>query len=207
MEEMSDKEKPKEYIFDAVCFSTNFSSFSSIKILKQFFMSTECMEVNNINDYNVTFKRKLKIGNNNEIECKNSYQEITLANKVKINNDFDCIIIFLDLEYNESLGELNKVLKIISNLSKNDKNLYIVNFFTEEKDIKQNNKNEKNIKILLDKFAFSNCEILTINMNNSDELIQKIDKITMDVLQEKNLISFDNNNSNMDKSDSYCLII
>ena len=204
---MSDKEKPKEYIFDAVCFSTNYSSFSSIKILKQFFMSTECMEVNNINDYKVTFKRKLKIGNNNEIECKNSYQEITLANKVKINNEFDCIIIFLDLEYNESLGELNKVLKIISNLSKNDKNLYIVNFFTEEKDIKQNNKNEKNIKILLDKFAFSNCEILTINMNISDELIQKIDKITIDVLQEKNLISFDNNNSNMDKSDSYCLII
>ena len=202
MEEKSDKEKPKEYIFDTVCFSTNFSSFSSIKILNQFFMSTECLEVNFINDYNVTFKRKLKVRNNNEIECNNYYQEITPANKVKIKNEIDCIIIFLDLEYNDSLGELNKVLKILSNLGKNDKSLYIVNFFTEEKDIKQNNKNEKNVKTLLEKFGFSNFDILTINMNISEELIQKIDKITLDILQEKNLISFENNDSNLDKSDS-----
>ena len=207
MEKNEEKEGEKEYTFDAICFSTNFINFSSMKIMNQYFMSADCFDINRSDENSVTFKHKLKYGNNIEIECKNSYFEISLINKTKIKKDFDCFLIFFDLEFSDSLGELNKVIKNLSNLSENDKRLYIVKFFMEEKDIKKNFK-DTNITNILDKYGFNISEILEVNMNIPDELINKIDKITLDTLQSNNLFP-DNLSSRVDKSESNskCIII
>ena len=42
---MSNVSSQGPYTFEAVCFSTNFSNFSSISIMKQYFMSTECLDI------------------------------------------------------------------------------------------------------------------------------------------------------------------
>ena len=159
MENETKKEIQKKYIFNTICFSTNFINFNSMKFLNQYFMSAECYDINNIDDYNVTFKHKLKFGKDYEFECFNSYFEVSPMKKsVKLSKERDCFIIFVDLEYNDSLGELNKILKILQHLSENDKNLYIVNFYTDEKEIKKNI-NENRIKNILNRNGFNNFDI------------------------------------------------
>ena len=44
-------------------------------------------------------------------------------------------------------------------------------------------------------------------MNIRDEITKTIDKITLEILQDKQLLNFNNIKSNVDKSDSFCLII
>ena len=207
MKNNSDKETNKEYTFDAICFSTNFTDFNAIKIINQYLMSADCNEINrNDDEYKVNFKHKLKIGTNTELECMNSYLEIAPNKKsVKISLNHDCFVIFVDMEYNDSLGELSKVLKMITNLSENDKNLFIINFFTQETDIKKDI-NDKNIKNMLERFGFNNYDIFKINMNIPDEITKTIDKITLETLQDKKLLDFENKDANNDKSESICKI-
>jgi len=133
-------------------------NFSSMKVLNQYFMSAECQEINHIDEFNVTFNKKLKIADNKEIECMNSYFEIVPTKSIKLKKTADCFIIFFDLEYNDSLGELNKILKNLANLGTNDKKLIIVRFYMEEKDIKTNS-DEKSIPNILDKYGFSIFDI------------------------------------------------
>ena len=207
MEEKADKELQKEYIFDAVCFSTNYKNFSSMKIINQYFMNVDNLDINRIDENNVIFKKKVKIGDKAEIECTNKIFEVSPMEKnVKLKKDNDCFIIFVDLEYNYSLGELNKTLKIIENLNENDKYLYIINFYTEENNIKKNI-DENNIKNLLDRNGFSNYSINKINLNISEELIKTIDAIIFETLQNKKLIDFDNKETSMDRSNlTICII-
>ena len=205
MEEKSDKNTSKEYTFEAICYSTNYKNFSSMKVLNQYFMSAECQEINHIDEFNVTFNKKLKIADNKEIECMNSYFEIVPTKSIKLKKTADCFIIFFDLEYNDSLGELNKILKNLANLGTNDKKLIIVRFYMEEKDIKTNS-DEKSIPNILDKYGFSIFDISKINLNSPEQIISTIDKITLDTLQDKNLIQCDNLDDKNDKSESFCLI-
>lgn len=205
MEEKSDKNTPKEYTFEAICYSTNYKNFSSMKVLNQYFMSAECQEINHIDEFNVTFNKKLKIADNKEIECMNSYFEIVPTKSIKLKKTADCFIIFFDLEYNDSLGELNKIIKNLANLGTNDKKLIIVRFYMEEKDIKTNS-DEKSIPNILDKYGFSIFDISKINLNSPEQIISTIDKITLDTLQDKNLIQCDNLDDKNDKSESFCLI-
>ena len=205
-EEISDKEKNKEYTFNSDCFSTNFSNFSPMKILNLYFMSAECSDINRIEDYKVTFGHKLNISENKDIECKNSYSQISIGKKgYKLEKEIDCFIIFFDLEYNDSLSELNKILKILQVLSKNDLKLFIITFYTEEKEIKKK-LNEDNIKNQLDRYGFNNFSLDKMNMDKPDEIIKTIDKITIETLQEKNLLNFDELEESKDKSFSICMI-
>ena len=206
MEVTPDKEDSKEYNFDAICFSTNPANFNAMSILNQYFMSALCSDINKINENKVTFGHKLHISNNKEIDCKNSYFEVSLCKKgVKIKNKTDCFIIFLDLEYNDSLNELNKILKNLQKLSKNDQQLYIVNFFTDEKLINKKIKDD-NIAKLLGNLGFNNYDIYKMNMTIPEEIIKIIDKITLETLQEKNLIDFQNIEESAHRSESICII-
>ena len=205
METTPESEQKKEYNFLSYCYSTNCDNFSGMKFLNQYFMSAVCTEINRNDDNRVTFKNKLKIRNEKEIDCNNTYIEISQPKSIKLKEKNDCFVIFFDLEYKDSLGELNKILKILANLAKNDLKVYIVNFYVEEKDINKNNKDE-NIENLLTKFGFNNYELTKVNMNNPDELIKSLNKITLDTLQEKDLITFDELDSNPGVSHSICLI-
>ena len=205
MEENPEKESKKDITFDAILFSTNFTNFNAMKIIKQFFMSADCSDVNNIDEYNVNFVHKLIIDNKKDIDCKISYFEVSPMKKgVKI-RETDCFIIFLDLEYKDSLSELNKILKNLQNLSKNDQSLYVVNFYTEENLIIKKI-TEENIRVLLDRFGFSNYEIYKMNMTNPDEIIKTFDKITLETLKTKDLPDLENFDEGEHRSESLCNI-
>ena len=81
MEENPEKESKKDITFDAILFSTNFTNFNAMKIIKQFFMSADCSDVNNIDEYNVNFVHKLIIDNKKDIDCKISYFEVSPMKK------------------------------------------------------------------------------------------------------------------------------
>ena len=205
---MSINEDNKEYIFEPICFSTNYENFSSISTMKHYFMSTNCFNIEYTNnDSKVTFTHELKIGNNNShIVCKNTYIEISPFSKnIIINDEIDCFIIFFDLEYNDSLVELNKILKMISDVCDTDKKIFVISIYTNEKNIK-NDINEETVQTFFGRYMLNNYEILTVDIDSQDDFSNKIDKITKVMLQEKNLITSDIKDLDNDKSKSLCLI-
>ena len=201
---MSENDANKEISFEAACFSTNYTNFSSISILKQYFMSTKCSDIEYNNDFTVTFKHTLSIENNNSIECKTTYTEICpLSKNVKF-EDMDCVVVFFDLENTDSLSELNKILKNISELLSAEKKVYVVSFYTNEKNIK-NNYTEDDVQSFIGRYMIDNYDIFKVNMD-SYELAEKIDKIAIETLQEKNIIN-GNKDFDTDKSKSMCSIL
>ena len=203
---MSESESPETLSFNPICFSTNYQNFNSILIMKQYFMSTECLDIEYTKNIQVDFVHKLLGENGTKLECKNKYIEIfPLSKNNKINEKADCYIIFFDLENSESLVELNKILNFISDFGDAYKKIYVVNIYTNERNIKSN-LSEENIKVYFGKYVLSNYDISTVNMDSSDELVKVIDSITEDTLQDKNLFKINKNVDN-DKSKSFCMII
>ena len=203
---MSENETSDKISFNAICFSTNYQNFNSILIMKQYFMSTECLDIEYTKNIQVDFVHKLLGENGSKLECKNRYIEIfPLSKNNKINEKADCYIIFFDLENSESLVELNKILSFISDFGDSYKKIYVVNIYTNERNIKSN-LSEDNIKVYFGKYVLSNFDISIVNMDSSDELVKVIDSITEDTLQDKNLFKI-NKNEDSDKSKSFCIII
>ena len=193
--------------FEVVCFSTNYSNFSSISIMKQYFMSIECLDIEYKDENKINFKHTLVVGNNNaHVECNNSYLELTSSSKnEKVSEDTDCFIIFFDLENDESLVELSKICKVISDLSESDKKLYVINIYTNEKNVKCSI-SEDNAPQFLGRYMLNNYDIYTVNMDAPDELPKIIDSITKDALYEKNMINSNIKDPSSDKSKSGCII-
>ena len=204
---MSNISSQGPYNFEAVCFSTNYSNFSSISIMKQYFMSTECLDIEYKDENKINFKHTLVVGNNNaHVECNNSYLELTSSSKnEKVSEDTDCFIIFFDLENDESLVELSKICKVISDLSESDKKLYVINIYTNEKNVKCSI-SEDNAPQFLGRYMLNNYDIYTVNMDAPDELPKIIDSITKDALYEKNMINSNIKDPSSDKSKSGCII-
>ena len=204
---MDENNNPKEkLIFNATCFSTNNQSFGTISVMKQYFMSTECLEVSYIKNTCVKFIHNLLAENGTKVECQNTYIEIYPLSKTKKTSDKnDCYIIFFDLEFNESLIELNKILNFISIHCDTDKKIYLITIYTNEKNI-NDNLSEENIKVYFGKYFITNYDISMVNMDSKDELVKVIDSLTQDTLQEKNLFN-GSKNIDIDKSKSHCLVI
>ena len=189
--------------FRPVCFSTNFLNFSSVSILKQYFMSCQCSNINYIKDYHINFKHKINFEKSGEVEISNSFYEISSFSKSNTACDkADCFIIFFDLESNESLRELNKILKYINDYCNKEKKIYLVAIYTNI--IYLNKFSEDNVKSYFTNNNLNYYNIISVNMDSSDELVKKIDLITEETLKEKvNL----NNYMYLDTSKSNCLII
>ena len=204
---MSNSSSQNPCSFEAVCFSTNYENFSSISIIKQYFMSTECLDIEYKDDNKVSFKHILIIGNNNaHVECNNLYTELTsLSKNEKISENSDCFIIFFDQENDDSLVELSKICKIISDLNENNKKLYVINTYTNEKNIKCSI-NEENAQQFFGRYMLNDYEIYTVNMDEPDELSKSIDYITIDALNEKHGIAENKKDPDSDKSKSGCII-
>ena len=190
--------------FHTVCFSTNYAGFSSISVMKQYFMTADCSDTNYLKDNHVEFKNKLKFENGTEMLIQNSYYEISNFSKIsQACNKAECFIIFFDLEHNESLIELNKILKYLNDASDGDKKIFLINIYTSENNIKSN-LTEESIKSCFSNYAFTNYEISTVNMDSSDELSNAIDRLTIKTIQEKIDAS---KGKDFDNSKSGCLII
>ena len=191
--------------FRTVCFSTNFSNFNSISIIKQYIMVSNCTDINYLKDYHVQFKHKLLLENGSQMEYTNSYYEISSFSKInKVCEKADCFIIFFDLENNESIIELNKILEYINNTCDGEKKIFLINFFTNENNI-NSNFTEDNLKGYFSKYTLNNFDISQVNMDSSDELTKVIDSITEEILQEKKMSG--NKLIDLDNSKSNCLII
>ena len=203
---MSLDEQQKKINFNAACFSTNYENLNSILIMKQYFMSTECLDVIYTKNLQVDFTHKLLGENGSKLECKNTYIEIyPLVKNNKLSDNFDSYIIFFDLENIESLIELDKILcYIVTNGDINNK-IYLITIYTNEKRIKSN-LTEDNIKVYFEKYRIYNYDISRVNMDSSDELVEVIDSLTEDTLQDKNLLQT-NKMLDDDQSKSICIVI
>ena len=112
---------------------------------------------------------------------------------------------FFDLEYNDSLDELNKILKMISDICEIDRKINVITFYTDESNIKSEI-DEENLKNFFGRYMLNSYDISKVNMSSQDELTNKIDIITKEALEEKSLINSDVKDFDNDKSKSACLI-
>ena len=193
-----------EIDFRTVCFSTNNPKYSSISVMKQYILMSDCSDTNYLKEYHVQFKHKLLLENGSQLEYSNSFYEISsLSKSNKICDKADCFIIFFDLENTESVMELNKILKFISDTCDPEKKIFLINIFTVESNIKSNI-TEENLKGYFSNNNLNNYDIAKVNMDSSEELVKVIDSLTKEVLQEKKML---NKNMDIDNSKSKCLII
>ena len=202
---MALEENPVKLNFIVACFSTNNKNLNTLSVMKQYFISTECLNIAYSKNNKVEFIHNLLSENGGKKECKNTYIEIDyLQNNHKISDKYDSYIIFLDLENVESLVELDKILNYISvNGDKNNK-IYLISIYTNERNIKSN-LSEEYIKAYFEKYSIINYDISIVNMDSSDELVKVIDSLTDDSLEDKNLMK-KNQYFDSDKSNSHCLI-
>ena len=189
--------------FRPVSFSSNFSNFSSVSILRQYFMTSQCYDINYIKEYHITFKHKITFEKSGQVEISNTFYEISSFSKANnACNKADCFIIFYDLESNESIRELNKILKFINETCDKEKKIFLVAIYTN---IEYFNKfSEDNIKSYFTHNNLNNYSILSVNMDSSDDLVKTLDSIAEETLKEKL------NSSKIldsDNSKSKCLII
>ena len=190
--------------FRAVCFSTNFSNYSAIVIMKQYFLIADCSDINYLKDYHLQFKHKLLLENGAQLEYTNSYYEISNFSKSNpICDKADCFLIFFDLENSDSVMEINKILKFIKNTCDEQKKIFLINIYTVESNINSNYSDE-NLRGYFSNFNLSNYDISKVNMDSSDDLAKVIDSLTEEVLKDKKI---KNKALDLDNSKSGCMII
>ena len=190
--------------FRAVCFSTNFSNYSAIVIMKQYFLIADCSDINYLKDYHLQFKHKLLLENGAQLEYTNSYYEISNFSKSNpICDKADCFIIFFDLENSDSVMEINKILKFIKNTCDEQKKIFLINIYTVESNINSNYSDE-NLRGYFSNFNLNNYDISKVNMDSSDDLAKVIDSLTEEVLKDKKI---KNKALDLDNSKSGCMII
>ena len=203
---MSEQNLPEKPIFITTCFSTNYSNYHPMTIMKQYFINTECQDVSFNKDLYVEFTHKLLAENGSTFECKNYYMVISeITKNQKIHEESDCYIIFFDLENTESLIELNKILSLISENGNKNNKIYVINIYSNEKSIKSN-LTEENINVNFEKHGINNYDISIVNLDSSDELVRVIDSLTEDTIEDKSIF-LNCKELNGDKSNSKCIII
>ena len=160
-----------------------------IKAFKEEKENTELIVQNNL-QYELT--HKILSENGNKFTCKNIFIEINLSEKnSQIYSMIDCYIIFLDLENNESLIELEKILNYLTQVDTdiNYKKIYLINFFYNQNKI-QSNLTEENIKLYFDKYELENYDISDLDLTDSNsELVKIIESISVETLEDKNIIN------------------
>ena len=190
--------------FRAVCFSTNFSNYSAIVIMKQYFLIADCSDINYLKDYHLQFKHKLLLENGAQLEYTNSYYEISNFSKSNpICDKADCFLIFFDLENSDSVMEINKILKFIKNTCDEQKKIFLINIYTVESNINSNYSDE-NLRGYFSNFNLSNYDISKVNMDSSDDLAKVIDSLTEEILKDKKI---KNKALDLDNRKSGCMII
>jgi hypothetical protein len=195
-EEKNEKNEDESDIAQLIIggFSTNNNNEKkSLKsLIKAFSETKENSEIkyNNNSQYELTYK--ILNENGNTFSCKNIFIEIKLSEKnLQIYTTIDCYIIFLDLENNESLIEIGKILNYLTQVDTdiNYKKIYLINFFTNQNNI-QSNLTEENIKLYFNKYELENYDISDLDLTDSNnELVKIIESISVETLEDKNIIN------------------
>ena len=192
----------QKFLLTIGSFYTNKNSEANTlkSIIKAFFNDDKYSEIKKKNIIQYEFIHKILDEDGNKNEYKINFIEINLKNY--INDEFiDCYIIFFDLENKDSLGELDKILNFIKKINLNEKRIYLINVFNNEKNIKED-LTEENIKKYFDKNNINNYDISTIDLTASNsELTKIIDSILLETFDEK--LSNDKNNKNKFNDEFY----
>ena len=184
---MSNENKDNQkYIltFGSFYTSTNNEINTLKSLIKKFFKDEQYSEIKGKNYFRYEFIHKILDEDGNKNDSKINFIETNL--KSEINDDLiDCYIIFFDLENKDSLYELDRILNYINDINLNDKKIYLINVFNNEKYIKED-LTEENIKKCFDKRDINNYDLSTIDLTESNsELIKIIDSIILETFDEK----------------------
>lgn len=191
--------------FNAVFFSTNLSTFGLQSITELYFKETHCKNLSQKKkNFQVKFIRKL---NENKFSFETFgtfYEQNYVYDNPKILEEVDCYIIIFDLEFNDSLVELNKITGFLSDKCDGEKNIYLITIYKNQNDIKKDF-TEKNIKYYFSKYFLENYDFDIVNIDSTNELVKKIDEIIIESLKNKGLDG-GVDNLDTDKSNSRCKI-
>ena len=191
--------------FNAVFFSTNLSTFGLQSITELYFKETHCKNLSQKKkNFQVKFIRKL---NENKFSFETFgtfYEQNYVYDNPKILEEVDCYIIIFDLEFNDSLVELNKITGFLSDKCDGEKNIYLITIYKNQNDIKKDF-TEKNIKYYFSKYFLENYDFDIVNIDSTNELVKKIDEIIIESLKNKGLDG-GVDNLDTDKSNSKCKI-
>lgn len=216
-EKSEDESDIAQLIIGGFSTSNNNEKKSLKSLIKAFSETKENSEINYHNDSQYELTYKILNENGNTFSCKNIFIEIKLSEKnLQIYTTIDCYIIFLDLENNESLIEIGKILNYLTQVDTdiNYKKIYLINFFTNQNNI-QSNLTEENIKLYFNKYELENYDISDLDLTDSNnELVKIIESISVETLEDKNIINDgiiinkqnNNNYLNDNKDRSMCFI-
>ena len=216
-EKNEDESDIAQLIIGGFSTSNNNEKKSLKSLIKAFSETKENSEINYHNDSQYELTYKILNENGNTFSCKNIFIEIKLSEKnLQIYTTIDCYIIFLDLENNESLIEIGKILNYLTQVDTdiNYKKIYLINFFTNQNNI-QSNLTEENIKLYFNKYELENYDISDLDLTDSNnELVKIIESISVETLEDKNIINDgiiinkqnNNNYLNDNKDRSMCFI-
>ena len=216
-EKNEDESDIAQLIIGGFSTSNNNEKKSLKSLIKAFSETKENSEINYHNNSQYELTYKILNENGNTFSCKNIFIEIKLSEKnLQIYTTIDCYIIFLDLENNESLIEIGKILNYLTQVDTdiNYKKIYLINFFTNQNNI-QSNLTEENIKLYFNKYELENYDISDLDLTDSNnELVKIIESISVETLEDKNIINEgiiinkqnNNNYLNDNKDRSMCFI-
>ena len=216
-EKNEDESDIAQLIIGGFSTSNNNEKKSLKSLIKAFSETKENSEINYHNDSQYELTYKILNENGNTFSCKNIFIEIKLSEKnLQVYTTIDCYIIFLDLENNESLIEIGKILNYLTQVDTdiNYKKIYLINFFTNQNNI-QSNLTEENIKLYFNKYELENYDISDLDLTDSNnELVKIIESISVETLEDKNIINDgiiinkqnNNNYLNDNKDRSMCFI-
>jgi len=216
-EKNEDESDIAQLIIGGFSTSNNNEKKSLKSLIKAFSEAKENSEINYHNNSQYELTYKILNENGNTFSCKNIFIEIKLSEKnLQIYTTIDCYIIFLDLENNESLIEIGKILNYLTQVDTdiNYKKIYLINFFTNQNNI-QSNLTEENIKLYFNKYELENYDISDLDLTDSNnELVKIIESISVETLEDKNIINEgiiinkqnNNNYLNDNKDRSMCFI-
>ena len=208
-DEFNERFKNLTLTFGGFCTNKISETKTIQSLIEAFCKEAKCNEIKYQKDFHYEFPYKILTENGNKIDINIIFIEINLTKKIKISSTIDRYIVFFDLENDNSLTELENILKYLNVVNLNDKKIYLINFFKNKKNKKTILTDEK-IKAYFEKYRLNNYDISDIDLTKSYvDLKNVIDSILLEALEEKMINDEDNNNQNLpedDKSNSKCFI-
>ena len=188
---------------------TRISKFSPINIIRKFIdNSTECSKITYPNDNQVDFDYFLKKNNYIKTNC---YEIPDLGKNTSILAIVDCIIVFVDLEFEDSLNVLENIVNVIINKGNKSNKIYVIGVYDKVGNIQEELQEEKFNELLDSRKLF--YEYLEVCVELNLELEKIFEKIIKDFAKDKEETNQQSekhkvlNIRDEDNSGSGCLIV
>lgn len=175
------KKKETFVSFRIASLSTRMSKFSPINIIRKFLEnSKECSKIIYPNDNQVDFDYLIKKNNYIKTNC---YEIPDLSKNTTILAIVDCIIVFVDLEFEDSFSVLENIVDVIITKGNKANKVYVIGVYNKVGDIQEELQEEKFNELLDSKKLF--YEYLEVCIELNLELEKIFEKIIKDFAKDK----------------------